>query len=88
MYIPGIHPVYHPGYTSPPTIPATVQAPRHRACPFTALAQGVTERCVSDGSLTVTRVTVTRFTVGRIQEFTEGFIPEEEGYFQFGIIRG
>lgn len=46
-----------PGYTSLPPLLATVQAPRHSSDGYTALEHEVAYRTVSDGAVTVARVT-------------------------------
>jgi len=58
MYTPGYTPWYTTLGTPPTAHPATVQAPRHREAPLTALAYRVAELTVSDIPLTVTRFTV------------------------------
>jgi len=66
VYTPGIYAtLLHPGYTNHATQPATVHATRDRCDGLTALTRAVTERCVRHAAVTVSPVTVTRFTVGQ-----------------------
>jgi len=72
MYIPGYTPTYTPWVHPSSSIPATVQAPRHREDSLAALRRRVAERTISDDALTDTRsllvdvLTITRFTVGSV----------------------